>query len=563
MKFVRIEAVIGLAFAMSFGLSGCGGSSSPLPPPSPPPQPISVVVSPASANVPQGGTQAFSAVVSNASNTAVNWKVQETGGGSVSNTGLYTAPNTAGTFHVVATSQADGTKTATATVSVPSVSVAINPQASTVTLSGIQIFAATVTGTIDTAVTWTIREGLAGGAIDASGDYSAPNTVGTFHVLATSAADPSAIGMATVAVVQSSFTNTGSMEAPRLNHTATLLADGKVLVAGGMISLTIVPSAELFDPSKGKFTVTGDMQTVRARHTAARLLDGRVLIVGGTPLATDGNACSTFRSAELFDPDTEVFTATGDMTDFRFGHTATTLKSGKVLIAGGVQVFEDAENGCSTFVHASAEVYDPATGSFTGTGAMLTSRVNATATLLADGKVLIAGGRTDGDISGTLAPLATAELYDPATGTFAPTESMSVPRFEHTATMLQDGRVLIVGGLDFSQATTLASAEIYDPGTGLFISTGSMESARSLHAATLLPTGEVMITGGVGSSDSDTVLSSAEVFDPVTGTFRATVSMMSERAVHTATLLQNGQVLITGGGGNSGNVLATAELYQP
>lgn len=347
MIFARIESLtVALLSVFLMGTFGCGGGSE-----TQSRALVSVSVTPNTATVNQGATQAFLASVQGSSNNAVTWAIQEgAAGGTITSVGSYTAPNTSGTFHVIATSQADSTARDTASVSVPSVSVAVTPQTSVLTLSGAQSFAATVTGTINTAVTWSIQEGVAGGMIDPSGNYTAPGSLGTFHVLATSAADASATGIATVTVVQSSFAFTGTMETPRVNHTATLLANGKVLVTGGFTGSTgsgIAASAELFDPLTGNFSRTTDMETVRASHTAALLSDGRVLIAGGSALAADGDVCATLSSAELFDPASGTFSPTGDMTAFRFGHTATTLKDGKVLIAGGVDVSEDPDNGCT------------------------------------------------------------------------------------------------------------------------------------------------------------------------------------------------------------------------
>lgn len=567
MIFGRIEFVtIALLSAFLMGTFGCGGGSE-----TQPRALVYVSITPNTATVNQGANQTFFASVQGSSNNGVTWAIQEgAAGGTITSTGSYTAPNASGTFHVIATSQADTTAAAMAVVSVPSVSVAVAPQASVLTLSGTQSFAATVTGTINTAVTWSIQEGLAGGMIDPSGNYTAPNSLGTFHVLATSAADASAIGIAAVTVVQSSFAPAGSMGTPRVSHTAALLQNGEVLVTGGYTDSTgpgIAASAELFDPLTGNFSRTADMETVRASHTAALLLDGRVLIAGGSGLAADGSDCATLRSAELFDPASGTFSPTGDMTASRFAHTATTLKDGKVLIAGGVDVSEDPDNGCTEeFIFASAELYDPTTGVFSPTGSMSFSRWDATATLLPDGRVLISGGFSDGGFQQVIT-LATAEVYDPTTGTFTVTGRMSNPRAEHTATLLQNGQLLITGGVDDEPAQseeTFASAELYDPKTGTFTTsaqTATMGTPRSAHAATLLPSGEVLITGG-GDGTSSSSLSSAELFDPAIGAFSPTVSMMAKRAGHTATLLQNGRVLIIGGSAGSGNVLASAELYQ-
>jgi hypothetical protein len=194
---------------------------------------------------------------------------------------------------------------------------------------------------------------------------------------------------------------------------------------------------------------------------------------------------------------------------------------------------------------------------------METSRTNATATLLKNGDVLVLGGD---DASGN--PVATAELYDPGTGMFTPTGSMSVARAAHTATLLTSGAVLVTGGRSSGGAniTVIASAELFDPATGAFVLTGSMESPREFHTATKLTDGKVLVTGGL-SGTGYLYLSTAELFDPANGIFTPAGNMEIERFLHTATLLTNGAVLVTGGTSTRGystqspNILASAELF--
>lgn len=357
--------------------------------------------------------------------------------------------------------------------------------------------------------------------------------------------------------------NPGMMHEARTNHTATLLSTDLVLIAGGWSnSAEAVTTAELFDPATGMFSTTGSMSTARSSHTATLLCDlsatactdHRVLVAGGFSGAVDDVA-----TAELYDPATGTFVPTGNMTAPREGHTATLLASGKVLITGGTT------QGAG---RADSELYDPTTGRFTATGSMAMVRTFHTATLLSSGKVLIAGGFFGG-------ATATAELYDPNTGTFAVTGTMTTARGGHTATLLPDGRVLICGG-GGSSGALLASAEIYDPGSGTFTATGSLVTARFEHAAALLTNGTVLIAGGRTDSPSTYHLSLAyaEVFDPSTSTFAETGGLQIPRLTPVLTALPSGSsalALLTGGANDTGNangtgdtqtIEASAELYQ-
>ena len=492
--------------------------------------PVTVMVSPPAATVFLGAMQTFTANVVGTNNTAVTWTVQEgVAGGSITSLGVYTAPQVVGTYHVIATSAADSTKSGSAIITVPLVAISMFPTKDTLGPAGKRTFVATVSGASNTAVTWSVEEGAAGGTIDANGNYIAPSTQGTFHVVATSVADPAKSASAAVTVVQSGFFATGSMTTPRFAHTATLLNTGKALIAGGIASyryfqragVTVciaVPTnnVDIFDPAMGTFAATGPMMGSRFYHTATLLQDGKVLVAGGT-VDTNSNVP---QAAEIFDPATATFTATGIMVVVRELHAATLLPNGKVLFTGGLGA------------GASAEVFDPAMGTFAATGSMMEPRFSHTATLLQTGKVLIVGG---GDSFGTA--VFTAELYDPAAGTFGPTGSMGAARKSHTATLLPNGSVLIAGGFDRNGAA-LSSAEIYNPVTGVFAPTGSMDTAHFQHTATLLPSGKVLIAGGGNFV--------AELFDPGTGTFSLTGSMLMSRMLHTATLLPNGEVVVTG-----------------
>ena len=294
------------------------------------------------------------------------------------------------------------------------------------------------------------------------------------------------------------------------SRTATLLPNGKVLVAGA--------SAELYDPASGTWSATGSFGTARDDNTVTLLPNGKVLVAGGI----SGNGI--LASAELYDPASGTWSATRSLDTARVSHTATLLPNGKVLVAGGADV-----RGLPL---ASAELYDPASGTWTTTGSLNTARFLHTATLLPNGKVLVAGGEN------STPPFSTsAELYDPASGTWTTTGSLNTARaYGDTATLLPNDKVLVAGG---TYTGALASAELYDPGSGTWAATGNLVTARFSHTATLLPDGNVLVGGGFGSSGR---VGSAELYHTPASGPATNITNISTRA-----FVQTGQNVMIGG----------------
>jgi len=345
------------------------------------------------------------------------------------------------------------------------------------------------------------------------------------------------------------ITATGNLSIRRFSQSATLLPNGKVLIAGGMErNGKYDVSAELYDPRTGKFTATGSMSSPREGHAAMLLHNGKVLIAGGSP----GAGGPYLATAELYDPATGTFHPTGNMSGPR-AHAATVLlNDGKVLLIGGDGAHEDEHL-------TSAELYDPATGRFSPTGSMHVPRNMHTAVLLKDGRVLVVGGSSAGSYPNSHIE-ASAEIYDSATGRFSMTGSMNSPRYKLAAVLLSDGRVLVVGGSDNRDwRGQYASAELYDPATGHFSNDGEMSFRRFklIQTAVRLRDGRVLIAGGAERP---------EIYDPATKSFRPVNGTVGEgRYFSTATLLHDGRVLIAGGYGDDpmAGAVPNAWLYQP
>jgi len=351
------------------------------------------------------------------------------------------------------------------------------------------------------------------------------------------------IGATQVTSALQGWNPTGSMTEARSQNAAVLLPSGKVLVVGPD------NTAEIYDPATGSFASTANMLYYHGSQVTATLLNnGQVLIEGGSTQPS---------AAELYDPVSGQFTATGSpIQGHGFFQTATLLSDGRVLVVGGLSVPGAA--GAANNINAGAETYDPQTGKFTQAGPMAFNRNGHSATLLEDGRVLVAGGQDLGSVP-SLMVFDTAETFDPSTGQFSLTGAMQASRSEHIAALLPNGKVLVGGGY----GSDFGSADLFDPATNSFSSTGPMTSYVTAATAALLSSGQVLIAGGDVAQAMST--NSAELYNPLTGTFSATGNMGFPRAFLTSTPLLDGRVLVTGGtkGVCCSVSQSSAELYTP
>jgi len=311
-------------------------------------------------------------------------------------------------------------------------------------------------------------------------------------------------------------------------HASTVLKDGRVLVAGGTgASGQALTSAELYDPATGKWTAVPSMNTARlSGHRATLLSSGKVLVTGGMVSST-----AATDAAEIFDPTTLKWTAVANIaTAARAGHQATLLLDGTVLLSGGMT--------SSILYTNTTALYDPVANTWTSAGVLSANRANHAAVLLPNGKVVVAGNSAS-------STQVAVEIYDPVAKTFSSAGNMTRARNTPTATLLSDGRVLIYGS---TVATGLGTAEIYNPTTQISALVATPPVARYNHTATLLSSGKVLITGGlVSGGTAGGASGSSEVYDPVTGLWTVGGALTASRAGHTASLLDTGEVLLTGG----------------
>ena len=526
-----------------------------------PPYLSQIAVTPASSTIPLGSTEQFQAIGTYTDGSAqditniAQWSAGANGVARESVTGLATG-TTQGTTTIVASYGAIYGYAAL-TVGAPSLqSLTVTPGVAGVDVGSSQQFKAT----------GNYSDGSVQDLTSLSTWSSSNSGVATIN--ASGLANALVIGASMITATYGSISGTATLNATsamglntsRYAHTATLLDTGKILLAGGLTcavsgTCSYLSSAELFDSSAATFDNTGSMAAARSA-TAVLLENGKVLVAGGYACNSQGS-CASLNTAEIYDPVAGTFSLAGNMTSARTGQTMTLLSNGTVLIAGG----QTCNSATSCYTLTSAETYDPNTGLFLATSnTMNAPRYNASAVALNGGLVLIAGG-----FDGTNLP-APAELYDPTQGSFAVSvPSLNTARFSATATLLNSGQVLFAGGSTCNlPGCPTAAAEIYDPVANTFnYVSGGMNTPRFSHTATLLTNGQVLVTGGYSSCGASCMAEgSTELFDPTAGVFTYGNALLTARAGHSGTLLSSGKVALIGGL-SGGTTLASAELYQP
>lgn len=494
---------------------------------------MSAITGPPSGKVTQGRNATFTAIVTGAFDTSITWS--SAGAGSWSGN-TWAAPSTPGSYTITATAVNGATNTLPITVVIaPAICafsaspVGINKnQSSTLTAS----FTGTGTGSNASGVVTPGNLALTTGGAGISTGALTTTTLYTLTV--TNDAGDSATAQTTVQVFLGSFSATANSLSPARDlPTVMLRPNGNVLVAGGGNASS---AADIFNGTALTFLAnSSDLLSACIGSTSTLLPNGLILLAGGS------NGTAILASAELYNPATGSFTATGSLQQARRIYRAVLLDTGKVLPIGGTSL-------------NSAEIYDPLTGSFTLISPMSSPRDSATVARLPDGRVLITGG-----LSGSTR-LASAEIFDPSTNTFSTAANMLQARALHTATVLPGGQVLIAGGTGGSGS---GSAELFTTSLLKFVATGNMIQPRQEHVATLLAGGMVLIAGG-NSGTTPAAIDQAELFDPAQGSFLKTDFMSTTGTPTTgtaATLLSSGKVLVTGGTSNGSTVVPGSELY--
>jgi WD40 repeat protein len=328
------------------------------------------------------------------------------------------------------------------------------------------------------------------------------------------------MAMSSFAQTPGTWTATNQLANSTENPTSTLLQNGKVLVTGGDLGTIIltIRNAQLYDPAKNSWSATGKMTAKRGYHSATLLPNGQVLVSGGTNgnIGANGYDLTILKSTELYDPGTGNFVATAKMAVARMNHTSTLLPNGKILVTGGINAAKPRLRWAAPT--NTAEIFDPATGTWSSAGTMNALRAYHSATVLPSGKVLVVG-------------TGSADLYDPNSNTWTSTGPPISKSTASPAVLLQNGKVLF--------ANPLGTAELYDPNTGAFTQTGAMATQHS-GGMVLLGNGKALIVGSYATG-------TCELFDPLTGTWSFTGSLNSYRTNAPVTLLSDGKVLITGG----------------
>ena len=337
----------------------------------------------------------------------------------------------------------------------------------------------------------------------------------------------------------------GSMTVSRGGHSATVLRDGRVLIAGGDTALdTDTASAEIFDPATNTFSPTGSLNTPRHGYSATLLPDGRVLVIAGY-----NRPNGWLSDAEIYDSATGQWSVMQPIFAHGVAHIATLLKDGRVFVMAGFK--QSGPSGSDDRV----EIFDPQTNLWQVAARHENTDGGASATLLEDGRVLIAGGTAD------------PAIYDPAADAWQAAGTLITPRSQAQMARLPDGRVLLVGGVPFSASggPVLGSVEMFDPRNIIWLQAAPLARVRYNDAAVLLPDGRVMIVGGWETYNGyeAALLNTAEIYDALTGTWSTSAPLAIGRVSHTATLLPDGRVLVTGGETSRGVFLSSAEVIAP